>query len=296
MTTLIIGATGLFGSRLCTLLSRRGVHVLAMTRDPECAARLTTGNITGVVADLDDPESLREPMQQADRVFLTSPMHPDLGRRECAAIEMAQECGVEQVVKIMGAVRHENDLIHSEHLKALAALESSDLMWTIVSPQTVMETNLIGQVDGIVFTDTMYGSAGNGRIGMVAADDCAEAAAAVLASAPEVLHQRNLEITGPEALTYGEIATELSIALQRNINYVDMPEDEFREFLLTFGMPEEDIDLQVLCHFRAMRAGNAGIVTNTFEWLTGQKPKTIAQWARAHKNIFTHETAAVAAG
>ena len=49
MNILVIGATGLFGSRLCTLLSENEHHVLAMTRDPQTAFELTTLGITGVI-------------------------------------------------------------------------------------------------------------------------------------------------------------------------------------------------------------------------------------------------------
>lgn len=294
-TTLIIGATGLFGSRVCNLLAQRGTHVLAMTRDPKTAKALTNGNITGVVGDLDDPETLRGPMQQADRVFLVSPMHPDLGRRECDAIKMASECNVDQIVKIMGAVRHEDDQLDLEHKKAVTALENSDLHWTIISPQTVMETNFYSQLEAIRFMGQMFGAAGDGRIGMVSAEDCAEAASIVLSSDPELLDERNLEITGPEALTYTEFATELSMALGIHIAYVDMSEDEFRNLLISFGMPEADLELQALCHFRQMRRGKADLVTNTFEWLTGRRAMTVMEWARKNKNVFMEEAVETAA-
>ena len=124
---------------------------------------------------------------------------------------------------------------------------------------------------------------------MVSADDCAEAASIVLLSDPELLDGRNLEITGPEALTYGEFATELSIALGIHIGYIDMTEQEFRNLLVTFGMPEDDLELQALCHFRQMRLGKAALITNTFEWLTGHRAMTVSEWARKHRNVFLEE-------
>jgi uncharacterized protein YbjT (DUF2867 family) len=280
MNILVIGATGLFGSRLCTLLAENEHHVLAMTRDPQTAFELTTLGITGVVGDLDDPESLREPMEVADRVFISSPMHPDLGRRESNAIR------IEQVVKIHGAVRHEGDQLDRQHQIAIRALERSGLHWTLISPQTVIETNLLAQLEPIQHLGQMIGSAGDGRVGMVAADDCAEAAAVALTSDPELLDGRNLEITGPEALTYDQVAKELSTALGRSIHYTDFTEDEFKQLLIDFGMPEEDLELQVLCHFRQMRTGHADLVTDTFEWLTGRKPTSVAEWIRENRSAF----------
>ena len=129
------------------------------------------------------------------------------------------------------------------------------MTWTLVSPQTVMETNLFGQIEGIRQARSMYGSAGDGRIGMVALDDGAEVAAHALQSEPKAWSERNLEITGPAALTYAEIAAELSKGFGCEISYVDMLEDDFATMLIENGVPAVDLDLLILCHFRQMRAG-----------------------------------------
>ncbi|MCH2144087.1 MAG: NAD(P)H-binding protein [Phycisphaerales bacterium] len=286
MNILVIGATGLFGSRLCPILAGSGHHVLAMTRSPETAKDLTAFDITGVVGDLDDPETLREHMMLSDRVFIASPIHPELGRREADAIRMAEACGVEQVVKIHGAVRHDDDLLERQHEIAINALRESNLHWTLISPQTVMETNLLAQMESIQYLGQMIGAAGDGRVGMVAAEDCAEAAAVALTCDPPLLDERDLVITGPESLTYEEIAGLLSEVIGRRIQYTDFEEQEFRQLLVDFGMPEEDIELQVLCHFREMRRGHAGLVTDTFEWLTGSRPLSVREWAHEHRRAF----------
>jgi uncharacterized protein YbjT (DUF2867 family) len=156
----------------------------------------------------------------------------------------------------------------------------------LISPQTVIETNLLAQLEPIQHLGQMIGSAGEGRVGMVAADDCAKAAAVALTSDPELLDGRNLEITGPEALTYEQVAAELSTALGRRIHYTDFTEDEFKQLLIDFGMPEEDLDLQVLCHFRQMRTGHAELVNDTFEWLTGCKPTSVGEWIRENRRAF----------
>ena len=293
MTILVTGATGLFGSRICRILAAHGNDVLAMTRDPERASELTAGGITGVVGDFDAPETLRPHMEKADRVLLCSPMDPRLGRREADAIRIAEECGVEHLVKIFGAVYHDNDELDAQHQIAIEALEDSDLYWTLLSPQTTMESNLLSQVEPIQYLGQLLGSAGDGRVGMVAADDCAEAAAVVLDSDRELFDERNLEITGPEALTYAEIAEELARGLGRSIHYTDFKEEDFKQLLIEFGMPEESLELDVLCHFRQMRNGDASLVTDTFEWLTGRPPLSIRKWGKANRRTFAdavHDT------
>lgn len=286
MTVLVTGATGMFGSKVVESLDRAGVEVLAMTRSASSAESLTRGNVTGVVADLDDPDSLSPLMERADRVFVVSPIHPDLGRRECNAIEAANAAGVEQIVKLYGSVRHDGDQLDVQHQSAIESLRGCSVPWTLVSPQTVMETNLLGQLEGIRHERSMFGAAGDGRIGMVALADCIETASIVLQAAPSDWAEANLEITGPEALTYTEIAAEMSRAFGQSIAYVDMPEEAFAAMLVEYGVPAEDVELQVLCHFRQMRAGQADLVTDTFQRVAGRPATSVYEWTCAHRDAF----------
>ena len=132
----------------------------------------------------------------------------------------------------------------------------------------------------------MYGSAGDGRIGMVALDDGAEVAAHALQSEPKAWSERNLEITGPAALTYAEIAAELSKGFGCEISYVDMLEDDFAAMLIENGVPAVDLDLLILCHFRQMRAGNASLVNDTFQSVMGRPATSVREWAKAHRDKF----------
>ena len=283
MKILVTGATGMFGSRIAAQLAEQGAEVLALTRSPEKAQGITSKRITGIVGDLDDPSTLKDPLESADRLFLVSPMHLDLGRRESAAIQMAAQYRMDQIVKLYGSVRHEGDALDRAHQIAIDCLKEVDVPWTLVSPQTVMETNLLSQVEGIRQERSMFGAAGDGKIGMVALDDCVEVATRVLLSDPARFKGRNLEITGPEALSYAEIAEEMSTALGCRIRYVDMPEAEFREMLIGYGVNPDDLELQILCHFRQMRQGKASLVTGTFEELTGKKATSVREWTTRHR-------------
>lgn len=99
---------------------------------------------------------------------------------------------------------------------------------------------------------------------MVAADDVARAAAAVLTT--DRHGGRNYELTGPEALTYAEIAERLSRALGRPVAYTDLPEADYRQMMIDqAGIPEDQVDMAVMYHFHAFREGWADLVTDTVE-------------------------------
>ena len=257
-----------------------------MTRSQERAASLTGGSVTGVVGDMDDPATLRDAIEGAQRIFLVSPMHPDLGARECAIIEMAKSLGVTQVVKLYGAVRHEGDPLDIQHWMSIQALKDSGLAWCLVSPQTVIESHLLEQADSIRDEGRLYGCAGDGRMGIVSADDCAEVASDVLQSPVDAYEGRNLEITGPEAVTYADIARQVSEALGVTIEYIDMSEEELGKLVVEAGFPPEDLELQLLCHFRQIRNGNATLVTDTFQELVGRTPASVRDWVGSHREMF----------
>ena len=79
-------------------------------------------------------------------------------------------------------------------------------------------------------------------------------------------------------MTYPEIAAEMSRAFGETITYVDMPEEAFAAMLIEYGYPPEDVELQVLCHFRQMRAGKADLVTDTFERVAGRPAMSVYEW------------------
>ena len=285
MTILVTGATGQFGPSTCRFLAAHGHHVLAMTRDPERASELTSNLITGVVGDLDDPETVRPHLMRADRVLLCTPIDSRLGERESNLIRMAEECDIELLVKITGP-SHENLEQDRQHQIAIETLKASELHWALISPQCTMESDLLAQVEPVQYLGQLLGAAGDGRIGMVAADDCAEAAAVVLDSDRELFDERTLEITGPDAPTYAEIADQLGRGLGRSVHYTDFGEADFRQLLIELGMEESTLEPEVLQHFRLLRKGRADQVTDTFEWLTGRTPQTVADWARANRGTF----------
>jgi uncharacterized protein YbjT (DUF2867 family) len=281
---LVTGATGTFGSRTLAHLVAAGQRVRALVRSPARAAHLAGPLVELCPGDFDQPATLRAAAAGADAVFLVSPMDPALGTREQAVIDAARAAGVARIVKLHGAVRHQ-DALAASHLAALDALQRSGLEWTLVSPSSVMETTLLSQAMAVRAMGTMFGAAGDARVGLVAADDVARVAAHVLATTGH--GGQNYELTGPEALTFAEVAARLTRVLGRPIAYQDLPEEQLRDLLVTHGrMPAEAVELNVLCHYRAFRAGGADFVTDTFARLMGAPPTSVEQWLRAHADQF----------
>lgn len=284
MKVLITTANGMFGGATLEALRARGVAVRALVRHPEKLPETGPG-IEVFQGDLDDPASVAEAVSGVQKVFLVTPMDDRIADRELGVIAAARKAGVRHVVKIFGAVNHEGDPLISMHLRAIAALEESGLEWTLISPNSVMETSLLPLGEGIRREGAIFGISAHGKVGFVALADVAQAAATALAE--EGHSGQNYELTGPAALDLYEVAAIFSEVLGREIRYVDLPDAEFARLLTEYGgFSPEAAELQVLCHLRLWRKGNAEKVTDTFERLTGRKPTPLADWVQAHASAF----------
>lgn len=281
---LVCGATGMFGSRVVTELVAGGEAVRALVRDEAKARRLLGERPELAVADLDRPDTLPAALAGVDKVFLVSPMDDKIADRELAMIEAARDAGVELVIKLFGAVRHDDELSRM-HGASIDALRASGMRWALVSPNSVIETTLLSQLPALKQLGAMVGSAADSRVGLVAAGDIGRATAAVLVR-EEVPTGTDFVLTGPEALTMSEVAMIMTDVLGRSVAYQDLPEDEFAAILIQNGMTPEQAEIGILAHFRAWRDGGADVVTDTYRELTGIEPTSVRQWVSEHQSAF----------
>ena len=131
----------------------------------------------------------------------------------------------------------------------------------------------------IQHTGKVFAPAGSAEIVYVDPRDVAAAAAVTLAVSGH--EGRTYVLTGPAAVTYEQIATDLSAATGRQIDYVDVPDDVARQGMLEAGMPATDRRLHRRC-VRPVPHGSMSRTTGTVRTLTGREAGTFAQFARDH--------------
>jgi NAD(P)H dehydrogenase (quinone) len=282
---LITTANGMFGGALVRELAGDArIQVRAMVRD---RSKFTAHapNVEAVTGDLDIPDSLVEPLTGVTHVFLTSPMDAHIAARETAVTAAAARTGTAHVLKLHGAVDHAGDPLARQHEQSIAALRSSGLPWTLISPSSVLETSLLPYAQLIAW-NALVGISGTGRVGFVALTDVARVAAEVIRSAGYV--GQNLLITGPAAVTLKQVADDLGAVIGRTVHYYDLPEEDFAQMLLTEGgYPSRDVlETTVLCHMRAWRDGRAELVADTVQTVTGQTPQSVRDWIAHHRDPF----------
>ena len=100
-------------------------------------------------------------------------------------------------------------------------------------------------------------------------------------------------ITGPEALTYADVAEKLSAAVGKNVTYVGVPWEKAKQAILDGGAPEWFAEGQME-QFRFRWQGKQSRVTSTITDVAKKEPTTFLDFAREFAPYFRREKNAAA--
>src|SRR5207247_9504865 len=126
------------------------------------------------------------------------------------------------------------------------------------SPNGFMQNVLNYMGETIRSQSAIYSPAGNAAASHIDARDIGAVGARVLT---EKGHEgKAYELTGPAALTYGQIAEALSRVLGRTIRYVPIAPEQYKQAAVAAGTPEGYADALVDLN-RYYLTGNAAEVT-----------------------------------
>jgi uncharacterized protein YbjT (DUF2867 family) len=282
---LVIGGRSKIGSALIEQLSARGEQVRALVRDSEGGGSLPA-SVEPVVGDLASPESLQAAMSGVEKVFLLSSPHRDAVQWHRNAIDAAGASGVALLVRssIIGADRDSPAEFVSAHTACDRYLERSGVEHVILRPNLFLQNVTESTIPSIDGDGRFYVNAGDARISMVDTRDVAAVASVALTDSAHV--GAHYDVTGPEALSYGDVASKLSAALGREIAYVDAPDDAVRGALLGFGLDAWFVEALVGLYQDYRRSGTDGYasaVTDTVERLTGRAPRSLEDLLSAER-------------
>ena len=285
---LVTGSTGLNGYELVIRLSKRGVPVRALVRNPAKAEKLS--HLPGVeiaIGDMAKPETLVEALRGVDRAMLISSSVPSMLEDQTSFIEAAKKAGVKHVVKLSGIIP---DLaspfrfarMHGEIEKKL---EASGMAFTNLRCGEFMPS-YFRQVPLILAKGALFLPMEDAKIASIDVGDIAEAAADVLTKSGH--EGKSYPLTGPEALSMAQVAEKLSAATGNAIRYVNVPPQQAREATLAAGMPPFLTDaLDEL--FAERRKGKESLVSPVLQEVFGRPGTTFDEFAKRNAAIFRGE-------
>lgn len=284
---LITGATGTTGSSLVKQLASAGVKVRAMARNSAKAALLIAGeNVEIVEGDFENPQTLDAALAGGvETVFILSSPTERIAELEgnlIEAIKRAPTVGHAVKLSVIGAAPDSPLRLARAHGQVERMLEDSAIPFTFLRPHSFMQ-NTLAFAPTIKAQGVFYAPMGEGRIGHVDARDIARVAAKALT---EPGHEgKSYTLTGPEALSYTEVAEKLSDAIGKEVKYVDVPLGAARQGMIGAGMSEWLAD--GLCEFYNLwRDDRVGVTTRDIQEVTKREAVAFDQFARDYAEAF----------
>ena len=280
---LVTGASGSVGRQVLARLVRAGVPVRAVSRNPKTVAGWQADGLQAVNASLDD---LGEALQGCQRMFLLSPATPDQYGQDRRAIDAARTAGLTHVVKLSSgdAVADSPISWARGHAYSDRDLQASGLAWTLLRPSAFFP-NLLNNASTIR-RGFLPHTSGTGTTGWIDVADIAAAATAVLTTPGH--QEASYDLTGPEALSFPDLALRLSSVLARTVRPVFLPAPVFRTVLRAAGTDAWTATNLVAQFADVVRSGRHDPgVTTTVQDLTGQPPTPVVDWIWRHRDTFS---------
>ncbi len=277
---LVTGATGNTGSLIAGLLKERGVDVRALVRDESKAASLREQDIEVTIGDLDQPATLGPAMAGVEKIYLVTWNGSTAEQQRKNVIDAAKESGTPHIV-MGGALGAESRIIQQLDA-ANAHLKASGLPWTILQPTFFMQ-NVMSAKETIA-QGQLYWDLGEGRVPAIDIRDIADCAVSVLTT--DGHEGKTFDLTGPEAISFYDMAASFSEVLGHEVTYVPVPTEAAKESLMGMGYPEWIAD-----GFGELMAGfaenwAADKTTVNVETLSGHPARSFAQFVSDFRDYF----------
>ncbi|MEL7451343.1 MAG: NAD(P)H-binding protein [Pseudomonadota bacterium] len=259
--TLVIGATGKTGSRIAQRLEDKGVPVRKGSRS---ASPSFDWNVEA------SWDACLEGVEAVYIMYTPDLAIPGATDTIAAFVKAARRAGVKRAVILSG--RGEAEAQACEKI-----VMDSGLAWTIVRASWFNQNFSEGAFADMVINGQIALPAGTVPEPFVDVDDIADVAVAALTDSR---HEGEMyEVTGPQLLTFQDLAAELSRATGRSIAFNDIPHQAFVDGVAASGAPDDVVWIMDYL-FATVLDGRNATLTDGIQRALGRPPKSFAAYAR----------------
>ncbi|MBQ1443144.1 MAG: NAD(P)H-binding protein [Renibacterium sp.] len=258
---LVLGATGKTGRRVVEQLRARG-EVVRAARSAE------------LPFEWNDPQTWQSALDGAYGVYIVAPDEPGPAKDFIAAAEKA---GVKRAVLLSARGTGKGYLWEAPMLAMEEALKKSSLSWTILHPTNFYQNFDEDYWQSAVPTGRLALPIGDAREALVDVNDIAAVAVAALLEDGHAA--KTYPLTGPEALTYSEVAAKLAKASGKPVVFENLTMEAYRQELLGIGYPDfvADIFGDLL---KLMQSGENAVVSDSIPEVLGREAISFDEYAR----------------
>jgi uncharacterized protein YbjT (DUF2867 family) len=279
---LVIGATGNIGARVTQRLINSGARPSVFVRSAKRAKALFGDQVDIHIGDLDNPgPSLDRALVGVDGIFLVTD-GSDLEKRDRAVSFAANHAGVRHVVKLSTLDVRTRIGTGPWHARGEDAVRESGVAFTFIRAAGFM-SNALSWSESIRQEGVLRSSTGAGTIAFIHPDDIAAVATAALTTRD--YDGQALVITGPEALSYGEMAATIGRAIGKPVRFEEITDRQAYTRTVIWAGKGAYVDALVDI-WRAVREGRLDTVTDGVKQITGREPIPFDQWATENAASF----------
>jgi uncharacterized protein YbjT (DUF2867 family) len=289
---LVTGATGTLGSEVVRQLSSAtpAVNIKAALHSAQSIKKVKEegDRVEVVLIDYNKPETLKEALNQVDKLFLLTPDVPNAHELASNLVIEAKKAGIRHIVKqsVMGADLEADVGTMRLHRQAEKIIEKSGIPFTFLRPNEFMQNFINFHSPSIKNNNAFYLPLEDAKVSLVDVRDIAAVAVKSLTEDRNDKHDnKTYLITGPEAQSYHQAAEILSNATDKKISYVNISEEEARGAMKEMGMSDWIINT-ISELYDYFRKGNASQVSSAVEEVTGKKPISFSQFAKDYAEAF----------
>ena len=286
---LVTGATGNIGSQVVKQLlsDAPDVSIKAAVHSSQNVKQVKSDDRVKVIQiDYNKAETLREALNGVDKLFLLTPDVPNAADLASDVIIEAKKAGIKQIVKqsVMGAALEADVGTMRLHRQVEKFIEQSGIPFTFLRPNEFMQNFINFHSPSIKGNNAFYIPLEDAKVSLVDVRDIAAVAVKSLIDKDKHKNKTYL-ITGPEALSYHQVAGILSSTTGRKINYVNISDGEARAAMKEIGMSDWLINtVSELSEY--FRKGKASEISPEVEDVTGNKPISFSQFAKDYADAF----------
>lgn len=270
---LVTGGAGKTGQLVAGQLARRGIAARIATRRPSA-----TGQVR---FEWNDPATHAAALEGITGVYLVAPtdqtehlavMRPFLERARTQVpgrLVLLSASSLEAGGPMMGEVH--------------AWLSAHAPLWTALRPSWFMQNFTTQHRQAILEEGSLYSATGDGRVPFIDAADIAAVAAEALTDS--ALPSGEHVLTGPEALTYDEVADAVSARIGRPVRHCRLPANELAARYAGFGIPRS-YALTLAGMDEAIAKGSEDRITMEVERITGRPANTLASFLESQRDLL----------
>lgn len=269
MRILITGASGRVGGALASALKGR------------VAMRLAGRGQGAVPLDFLNPRTFERALEGCDTIFLMRPPRIATGRAFRPFLDAACAAGVRRMVVLSVKGAEKNRLLPHHAVEREVIARNFD--WTMLRPADFMQNLETVHRNDIRLHDQIAVPAGQGLSALIDVADVAAVAAKVLLEPGHT--KRGYTLTGPAALSFGEVAIILSDVLGRPIRYCPPGVLRFIRDQQAKAVPL-GMALIMTALYTVQRLGGAAEMTDDVFRITGREPTDFSAYAQRNRELW----------